>query len=291
MSRHPSLTLSAAAHRGDHFSVRVASVTRTFIPLDGISRRDERPRWASIRHRGWRSPVRVPQLGRPRPPEEPSVATYDTDGHHVIENMQVDATAYRAHLAEERVVEREARLRGVNRTSEDFTDYLNLVVDVHQRLAERRLARAYRPVMIRAPRPRGRARRVQRSRRTAVRRATADSGGSSDDGDPEPPGRREPRARGPPRPRACARLARSSSRATPSIPECHLRVPGMGAPTSEFEFEFEPGQKARRERPRANRTLARTAGRDNTRLPKVSSRMRPKRYSSVRNWPAFFDGG
>ena len=197
MSRHPSTTSSAAAHRGDHFSVRSASVTKTFIPQGNSPRRDEPPRWCSMRHRGWRSPGRVAQLGRPRPPEDPPVATYSIDAGGNIVDMQLHATAHRACLAEERAVEREARVRGVGKTPEDFTEYLNLMTDAHQRLAERRLARAYRPVVIRVPRPRGRARRVQRSRRAAVRRATADSGGSSD-GDPEPP--RRPRARGPPAP-------------------------------------------------------------------------------------------
>lgn len=191
--RHPNSTSDAAAHRGDHFSVRSASVTTTSLSQDRAPWR--RKRWRSSSERGWRSLDRVARLGRSPPLEDPPVATYSVDADGRIVDMQLHATAHRACLAEERVVEREARIRGVDRTSEDATAYLNLVFDVHQHLTERRLARAYRPIVIRAPRPRGRARRVQRSRRAAVRRTTADSGGSSD-GDPEPP--RRPRARGPP---------------------------------------------------------------------------------------------
>jgi hypothetical protein len=225
--RHPNSTSDAAAHRGDHFSVRSASVTTTSLSQDRATLR--RKRWRSSSERGWRSLDCVARLGRPPPLEDPPVATYSVDADSNIVDMQLHATAHRACLAEERVVEREARIRGVDRTSEDAAACLNLMMDVHDRLAERRLARAYRPVVIRASRPRGRARRVQRSRRAAIRRATADSGGSSD-GDPEPPRRREPRARGPPRPNACARLACSSSRTTPtpSIPEFQLQVPGVG---------------------------------------------------------------
>ena len=81
--------------------------------------------------------------------------------------MQLHAAAHRACLAEERVVEREARVRGVDKTSEDFTDYLNLMTDVHQRLAQRRLARAYRPVVVVVVPP-GRGRRAAAAAATAT---------------------------------------------------------------------------------------------------------------------------
>jgi hypothetical protein len=151
-------------------SVELASVTKIFITYGELPRpvssQPERTPSIPVPWRGWRWGS-VTRLGRRPPPQEPPV---------------VDATAYRACLAAERVVDREARARGIGRGAEDFTERLDLIGDVYKRLTERRLARACRPVMIRAPRPRGRARRVQRSRRAAVRRASADSGG-----DPEPP--------------------------------------------------------------------------------------------------------
>lgn len=237
------------AHDGD---------TSRNLPLHG-------ERWRPAPCRGWRRQDRVARLGRPLPPDEPSLATYDTDGHHVVENMQVDATVYRAHLAEERIIEREARLRSVTRTSGDATEYLNLVVDVLQRLAERRLARACRPVVIRAPRPRGRTRRVQRRRRVAVRRATADSGGSSD-GDPEPPRPPSARAwawpRGPPV--RCQR--RASRRTTSGCPAwvTHIRVLVRAWP------------EARRKRPTSKQDVSAYRRPGQHPFAQVSSRMRPE---------------
>jgi hypothetical protein len=58
--------------------------------------------------------------------------------------MQIFPIAHRAYLAEKRVIEREMRVPGVVKDRLDAMAYLDLMVDVHQRLAERCLARACR---------------------------------------------------------------------------------------------------------------------------------------------------
>ena len=149
--------------------------------------------------RSFCAPDRVRRLGPPLRPQEATYATVYYDERDDVVSVQVTATAQRAGLAEERVIEREMRTRGVVREQLDGMAYLELSLDVHDRLAERRLARAYRPVAIRARRRSGvqHARQTRRARRAAVRRATTDSGGDGD-GDGEPPRRPIPRARGPP---------------------------------------------------------------------------------------------
>lgn len=178
-----------------------ASVTSTTLTRPDAPRRCVRQ--PSARHWHRRHPERVARLGPPRPQDDDTYATVSIDEHGQVVNVEVSVTAHRACLAEERVLAREMRVRGVVESQLSVEAQLSLWCEIHQRLAARRLARAYRPIMIRALRPRGRARRVQRVHRAAARRATADSGGGSD-GDGEPP-RRGPRARGPPR--LCAWLA------------------------------------------------------------------------------------